>query len=342
MAPKYLTQEEKARILALREENVKITEISHRVRRCVRTILKVISDAKGFPPGYIPPRKPITGRKPKTSKQTDAILKREVLKCPSITSTELKKLHPELLKDVALRTIRHRLLKDLNLPSRRAAKKPLLTEKMKLKRLNFARSYKHWTKEQWSAVMFSDESSFKCIRTTSNRVRRPHGSNRYDPKYTMKTVKHPDSVMVWGAFSGNRGRAGLYFIPKKQTMNSDRYIEVLEDHLLNFYELHSCDSFMQDGAPCHTSKKSTKWLVDNNIEVLEWPGNSPDLNPIENAWNYIKNKLEKENTISYLRLVDAIKKIWIRLDPDYFKKLSDSMPERMRLVIEHKGEMTKY
>jgi esterase/lipase superfamily enzyme len=40
--------------------------------------------------------------------------------------------------------------------------------------------------------------------------------------------------------------------------------------------------FQQDGAPCHTAKICTKYFTDSNIKVLSWPGNSPDLNPIEN------------------------------------------------------------
>jgi arsenate reductase-like glutaredoxin family protein len=52
---------------------------------------------------------------------------------------------------------------------------------------------------------------------------------------------------------------------------------------LLIYEIQDCEVFIQDGAPCHTSKKVMKWLTDHNIEVLDWPGNAPDLNPIENA-----------------------------------------------------------
>ena len=39
--------------------------------------------------------------------------------------------------------------------------------------------------------------------------------------------------------------------------------------------------FQQDLAPCHTAKKREKVLEDNHIKVPDWPGNSPDLNPME-------------------------------------------------------------
>ena len=97
--------------------------------------------------------------------------------------------------------------------------------------------------------------------------------------------------MLLGAYSGKMGRAAVYFLPKKCTMNSERYIELLETHFLQMFSLYECQIFMQDGAPCHKSKKVMKWFKNHNITLLEWPGNSPDLNPIENCWNYIKKQV---------------------------------------------------
>ena len=89
-------------------------------------------------------------------------------------------MHPELLENVAVRTIQHRLQKGLGLPSRKAAKKPLLTERMKKQRIAFAKKYIHWTPAQWKRVMFSDESNFQVFRVGSPMVRRPHDSNTVD------------------------------------------------------------------------------------------------------------------------------------------------------------------
>ncbi len=68
--------------------------------------------------------------------------------------------------------------------------------------------------------MCLDKSTFNFIRSTCTTIRRPWGSNRYDSRYTVITVKHPDSVMVWRSFSGTLGCAGLYLLPKNTTMNS--------------------------------------------------------------------------------------------------------------------------
>ena len=52
-----------------------------------------------------------------------------------------------------------------------------------------------------------------------------------------------------------------------------------------------------------------KWFADNNINVLEWPGNSPDLNPIENLWHQAKRMLQRRGTGSVPRLIKTIKEM---------------------------------
>ena len=288
-------------------------------------------------------RKKGSGGVRKIKKETDVVLKRVVSEKPRITAKEIKKLHPDLLKDVAVRTIQNHLNKNLNLPSMHAAKKPLLTAAMKTKRLAFCKKYKDWRPDEWDKVMFSDESMFKCIDGGSARVRRPRGSDRYDPKFTVKTVKHPDQQMIWGCFSGAGGRGGLYFLPKNTTMNGTRYREVLEEHLLPFKDIHGFEIFMHDGAPCHKTLAVKSFLQENDIDILEWPGNSPDLNPIENVWGFMKRKLRSMDTSSVPRMVKVIKDVWLReLDPEYFRKLSHSMPKRIAEVLQKKGALLKY
>ena len=81
-------------------------------------------------------------------------------------------------------------------------------------------------------------------------------------------------------------------------MKASNYIEVLQDHLLSFWDIHECNVFVHDGAPAHKAKGMKKWLEEHDIPVLEWPGNSPDLDPIENAWNQMKNSVQKEQPSS--------------------------------------------
>ena len=51
-----------------------------------------------------------------------------------------------------------------------------------------------------------------------------------------------------------KGTAGLFFLPTGMTMNGARYLDVLKNKLQIHMTVHSYDTFMQDGAPCHRSK----------------------------------------------------------------------------------------
>ena len=156
-------------------------------------------------------------------------------------------------------------------------------------------------------------------------------------------VKHPGHVMAWGAISGRHGRGGLKFLPRNQTMNGERYTAILEEKLLPRYRGRECTVFMQDGAPCHTSRHSMGWLEKEGVQVLPWPGNSPDLNPIENCWNLMKNRLENRQFKNLEELKEEIKDVWCReVTPEYIETLARSMPKRLANCIEKNGFQTKY
>ncbi len=129
------------------------------------------------------------------------------------------------------------------------ADKPLINERMKNDRLEFARQHAHWGVEEWKKVMFSDDSHFELrFGNQSFRCRKAKGTDRFDPKFTRKRVKHPPKVMVWGCFSW-RGRGGLEFLKPGEMMNGARYKQVLEDKLDFFMNQHGTTHFLQDGAP---------------------------------------------------------------------------------------------
>jgi len=131
MPGKYTSNEEKARILAWRQKNVPIKVICQRRGRGKATIMRLLAAAKDLPSNTIPKHKFGGGRRKKTCKHTDTIMKRELQKNPQLTALSLQNQHPELLQHVTIRTIQHRLQKDLGLPSHKAARKPLITDKMK-------------------------------------------------------------------------------------------------------------------------------------------------------------------------------------------------------------------
>ena len=212
---------------------------------------------------------------------------------------------------------------------------------MKKKRLSFAKRHADWAVDDWKRVLFSDETTLQQFVSRKKFVRRPSGK-RFDERYTQQSMKHPPSVMIWGAMSW-KGNAGLFFLPKGTTMNGDRYLDLLKEKLQLHMEVHECSIFMQDGASCHRSRIVSDFLRREGVRTLEWPGNSPDLNPIENLWTALKDKVADLQPSSANELEKAIKLIWTQhLSKEYCTSLVSSMPSRIAAVINARGGHTKY
>ena len=199
-AVKKLEIEEKAAILALREEGMSSEWMASKFGCHRSSIDCLINRSKASGNVGAPGRKEGSARPRKVSQALQDMVKQHIDKYLHSTAGDLKEALLEL-GDISEHSIRCILFSYLKLPSRTAAIKPLLTKKMKLKRLVFAKAYRHFTPEDWSKVMFSNESTFRCIRATKSKVRRPIGSDCFDNRYTVSSIKHPDSVMVWGCFS---------------------------------------------------------------------------------------------------------------------------------------------
>jgi hypothetical protein len=87
----------------------------------------------------------------------------------------------------------------------------------------------------------------------------------------------------------------------------------------------------------------TKWLREQNIDILgPWPGNSPDLNPIENLWSILKWQVDKQNPTNSDKLQALIMQEWAAISHNMAQKLIDSMPGRIAEVLKKKGQHCKY
>ncbi len=218
--------------------------------------------------------------------------------------------------------------------------KPLLNNRQRQKRLVWAKDKKDWTAAEWSKVMFSDESKF-CISFGNQgpRVWRKRGE-AHNPRCLRSSVKFPQSVMVWGAMS-SAGVGPLCFLRSK--VNTAIYQEILEHFLLPAADqLYGDFIFQQDLAPAHNAKATSTWFKDYGIPLLNWPANSPDLNPIENLWGIVKRKMRYSRPNNAEELKATIRATWALITPEQCHRLIDSMPRRIAAVIQAKGAPTKY
>jgi transposase len=91
---------------------------------------------------------------------------------------------------------------------------------------------------------------------------------------------------------------------------------------------------MQDNASAHAAHDTLKDLKERVVTVIDWPPFSPDLNPIEHVWNWMKDYFQKhypQETMTYDRLRVVVKEAW-----------DASMPARSQAIIDANGRHTKY
>ncbi len=225
---------------------------------------------------------------------------------------------------------------------RKRATKPLLNQRQRQKNLTWAVEKKNWNVAQWSKVLFSDESKF-CISFGNQgpRVWRKSGEAQ-NPCCLKSSVTFPQSVMIWAAMS-SAIVGPLCFL--KSTVNAAIYQEILEHFLLPSADKLYGDAdfiFQQDLAPAHTAKGTKSWFNDHGVTVLDWPANSPDLNPIENLWGIVQRKMRDTRPNNADDLKATVKETWASIPPQQCHKLITSMPRRIEAVIKAKGAPTKY
>ena len=111
--------------------------------------------------------------------------------------------------------------------------------------------------------------------------------------------------MIWGLIS-NSGPEDLIFLDGH--IDSDFYIEILKKSVICNNNFMKNYILAQDNAPCHSSKKTIKFIEEKKINIIEWPPQSPDLNPIENIWALIKNHvyLKRDQIRNIQQLKDFI------------------------------------
>ena len=130
-------------------------------------------------------------------------------------------------------------------------------------------------------------------------------------------------------------------------MNTTKYLETLGDNVWPVIAKIFPNGgyiFQDDNAPCYASRRAVQWKRENELNCLNWPSQSPDLNIIENMWRTIKIKLQNSKCVILNKkiLVREVKKIWVGLTPVYIQSLYNSISRRIRSVIVAKGHITKY
>ncbi|GBL86576.1 hypothetical protein AVEN_194831-1 [Araneus ventricosus] len=119
---------------------------------------------------------------------------------------------------------------------------------------------------------------------------------------------------------------------------------VLADHVHSYMRIifpQNDGIYQQDNARCHTARNVCAWFEEHQDEftVLPWPANSPDLNPIENLWDYLDRVVRAMDPQprNLAQLATALESAWLNIPVNTFRNLIDSLPARLAAVRSAKG-----
>lgn len=151
--------------------------------------------------------------------------------------------------------------------------------------------------------------------------------------------------MVWGCISYD-GVGRLYHIDG--TMDAPKYINILKHAFLGSLrdwdkEVHEV-ILQQDNDPKHKAHITEEWLDEKGIQVLPWPPQSPDQNPIENLWEVVKDQVRQRNPLPRNKneLWEALVEEWEKIPLAVVRHLYHSIPSRIEALKKAKGGHTKY
>ena len=151
--------------------------------------------------------------------------------------------------------------------------------------------------------------------------------------------------MLWGCMPWEGVRLACKI---DGNMDAKLYTQILQDELQNSLIHYGRDPssiiFQQDNDSKHTCQKARKWFKDHDYNVLLWPAQSPDLNPIEHLWDHVKRKLAEHEVAprGILELWERVEEEWNKIDAEVCQNLIESMPRRVAAVLKAKGGHTKY
>lgn len=320
-----LTQNETQQIIQLFSRRKSSLEIAKTLNRDHRTIKNFLSKGK------------VTHSTPKRGKPK-ALSSRDIRK---VTNTLRKMPHASsraIFQEAGLteisKTTRNEYLKKIGSVKKKVST-PVLSKTHKEKRVLWAKKY---LKQDFNKVIWTDE----CRATLDG----PNGWAKgwllsgQNPQHRFRRQQGGGGVMFWAAIVENE-IIGPFRVRQGVKLNSKNYCEFLECNFLPWLQAQPNERsnsliFMQDNAPAHASKYSKEFLGAHQLNIMDWPPNSPDLNPIENLWAIIKRKVyhDGKQYNSLEELWTAIESACQQITTSAIKNLINSVDKRLVKVLE--------
>ncbi|GFV42050.1 transposable element Tcb2 transposase [Trichonephila clavipes] len=220
-----------------------------------------------------------------------------------------------------------------------------LTPAHRRRRSLWCREHRNWRDNEWGRVLFTDESRFS-LSSDSHRILiwRERGSHNHPSNIIEKDRYGGRGVLVWGGIMlGSRTDLRIY---DAGSVNGTRYCnEILLPYVRLFRGAMGLQFlFMDDNAPCHRTVPAEQLLESEDIERMDWPARSLDLNPIEHVWDFLGRRLAARTlppvTIRELRL--ALQDEWAAMPQQLIDILILSMGRRCETCLAVRGDHIPY
>ncbi|KAG2471401.1 TC1A transposase, partial [Polypterus senegalus] len=323
MKSKELSVDLQDRIVSRHNSGEGYRNISAALKVPMSTVASTIRKWKKFETTRTLPR---AGWPSKLSDRWRRALVREVTK--NLTLSEFQRSSVER-EEPSRRTTISAAIHQSGLYGRVARRKPLLKARHMTARMEFAKRHLKDSEMVRNKILWSDETKIELFGLNSKWYVWRQPGTAHHLSNTVPTVKHGGgSIMLWGRFSA-AGTGRLVAIEGK--MNAAKYRDILEKNLLQSAKdlrLGRRFTFQQDNDPKHTAKITKEWLHNNSVTVLEWPSQSPDLNPIEHLWRDLKMAVDQRLPSNLTELERICKEEWQRIPKSRCEKLVASKTKK--------------
>ncbi|GFV79616.1 transposable element Tcb2 transposase [Trichonephila clavipes] len=209
----------------------------------------------------------------------------------------------------------------------------------------WCREHRNWRDIEWGRVLFTDESRFS-LSSGSHRILiwRERGSRNHPSNIIERDRYGGHGVLVWGGIKlGSRTDLHIFDIG---SVNGTRCCNEILLPYVRLFRGAMCLQFlfMDDNAPCHLTVAAEQILESEDIERMDWPSRSPDLNPIEHVWDFPGRRLAARTlppvTIRELRL--ALQDEWAAMPQQLIDTLILSMGRRCETCLDVRGDHFPY
>jgi transposase len=198
-------------------------------------------------------------------------------------------------------------------------------------------------------ILWTDETWITYGRHRKTYITRTQGEE-LDPTCVIEREQRKRGWMFWGCFSGFGKGPGIFWEKDWGTISGETYRAHTVPVIDGWIRLNAINRqdliLMQDGAPGHAADATQEDLDQRGVTRITWPPYSPDLNPIENCWNwmkdYVADRYGDEPKPTYDKLRKWVNEAWEELPIEFWGEQLASMPDRMQAVKDANGMHTKY